>query len=170
MEPCCRPAGPAKSTHPEVSGSGAIVMILGVSIPIGLDQLPRSRIQAADPPSIGLYQPIRQLSVEIGGRGKAASGQERGLEIPVHPLDDALGFRVIGRQLYDPGGRHPGERHHTRDEPAMASDAGFVVPQQSSRHRTQLLIEQRRWHHRKLGQQLPHMRLERIERRRPRHS
>lgn len=53
---------------------------------------------------------------------------------------DALGFGVKGSQLHDPGRHHTGEPRDSLGQMPTPPDPRFVVPQQPSRHRLQLPV------------------------------
>lgn len=79
-----------------------------------------------------LVEPLPDLGVEVERRREHPPGQERGLEIAVPPLDQALGFRIAGWGELDPDPERPGERRSLAGEPAGAPDRGLPVPDQDT--------------------------------------
>jgi hypothetical protein len=101
------------------------------------DQLRRPRTCPPDQPGVGPGQPLTELGIEILRRYEGPAGQERGLQELVRPLHHALALRIVGLDLHDPGREHPGERRDPGGITVPPPDAGFVVPDQPPRHRTQ---------------------------------
>ena len=75
-------------------------------------------------------QPGLDLGVEVERRDEAATGQERGLEVAVAPLDQPLGLRVPRRGELDPHAECPGERGRLGAGLAGAADRALAVPHQ----------------------------------------
>ena len=67
--------------------------------PVGVDQIDRAGLDRAHHPPVRPVEPVGELGVEVGRRGEAAAGHERGLEEPVAPLDHTLGLRVVRLEL-----------------------------------------------------------------------
>ena len=78
-------------------------------------------------------QPGLDLGVEVERGHEAAPGQERGLEVAVAALDQALGLRVPSRSELDPHPECPGERRGLHRWTAAPADRGLAVPQQVAR-------------------------------------
>ena len=91
--------------------------------PVGLDPVGRGAAQHPAMPLVGQHQPVGQLGVEVGRRGEAAAGQERGLQIAVGPLDQPLGLRIARVADQDLGAQHPTKRVRRLGQDRLAAGA-----------------------------------------------
>jgi hypothetical protein len=105
---------------------------------IGVDPVRRRAAQRAAVPLVGQREPAGELGVEVRRRGEHPAGQERGLQVAVGALHQALGLRIARLADHDLGAEHPTERvrglGQDRDAPAALPDRGLAVPDQHPRH------------------------------------
>ena len=92
--------------------------------------------------SVGKYQPVRQLLVEVDGALEVAAGQEGRLQVAVAPLHQSLGLRVPWPaldHLHHQRTAEGGELLAQDRVPSLpAPHPRLVVPDQGSGHRPQL--------------------------------
>ena len=142
-----------------VVGVQAHVVIAGQTDPVGPAGLRSDRRQgkhrravrldplggsASDPPvhaAVGAAEPGAQLRVEVLGVTEASTGQERGLEVAVGPLHQALGLRVAWFAEHDLDPERPAEGlGGGRELDSVVPASGrrpLPVPDQRPRHRTE---------------------------------
>jgi hypothetical protein len=113
--------------------------------PVGLDPVDWRTAQHPPLALVDHSEPVGQLGVEVRRGGEGPPGQERGLQIPIRPLDQPLGFWIGGIADEDLGAQHATEpvsllgQH--RGPPAALPDRALPVPHQHPRHPTKPLEE-----------------------------
>lgn len=101
---------------------------------VGLGRRARPGVRAGlGVPGVRARQPVSELVIENKWGRECPPGHEALPEVTVHPLHDALGFRIPWRQLPDLAAQHAGERRRRVRQPALA-DPRLVVPEQLLRH------------------------------------
>jgi hypothetical protein len=106
------------------------------------DPVDRGAAQRTTLPAVGEGEPADQLVVEVRRRAEDPAGQERGLQVAVGPLDQALGLRVTRLADQHLGAQHPTKRvrllGQDRLPPAPLPDRALAVPDQHPRHPAEL--------------------------------
>jgi len=124
--------------HPVAGATGGNASIAAF---VRGDPLRRGATEHPATAGVDQDEPLLQLGVEVSRASEAAAGQERGLQVVVGPLDDALVLRLAGL-----------EHDHLRPEGAAeglalagqfglamtpAADRALAVPDQRARHRAE---------------------------------